>query len=95
MHSVESLIRMSAFGLEGEFGIVNISVDGTVLKSSFIPNNRDVYTKRLNECRVIYLLISLPSSLFPIRILSTVQTFLSNSYILFPVLGCQFDLWKD
>ena len=32
---------MSAYGLEGEFGIVNISVDGTVLKSSFIPNNRD------------------------------------------------------
>jgi hypothetical protein len=32
---------MSAFGLDCEFGIVNISVDGTVLKSSFIPNNRD------------------------------------------------------
>lgn len=41
MYSVGSLIRMSAFGLEGEFGIVNIYVDGTVLKSSFIPNNRD------------------------------------------------------
>jgi hypothetical protein len=33
----------SAFGLDGEFGIVNISVenDGTVLKSSFIENNGD------------------------------------------------------
>ncbi|HLN34954.1 MAG TPA: purple acid phosphatase [Nitrososphaeraceae archaeon] len=33
----------SAFGLDGEFGIVNISVenDGTVLKSSFIENSGD------------------------------------------------------
>jgi len=33
----------SAFGLDGEFGIVNISVEnsGTVLKSSFIENNGD------------------------------------------------------
>jgi hypothetical protein len=33
----------SAFGLDGEFGIVNISLenDGTVLKSSFIENNGD------------------------------------------------------
>ncbi|HJS65453.1 MAG TPA: purple acid phosphatase [Nitrososphaeraceae archaeon] len=33
----------SAFGLDGEFGIVNIAVenDGTVLKSSFIENNGD------------------------------------------------------
>ena len=33
----------SAFGLDSEFGIVNISVenDGTVLKSSFIENSGD------------------------------------------------------
>jgi Calcineurin-like phosphoesterase len=33
----------SAYGLDGEFGIINISVenDGTVLKSSFLENNGD------------------------------------------------------
>jgi hypothetical protein len=35
--------EFSAFGLDGEFGIVNIFVEnnGNVLKSSFIENNGD------------------------------------------------------
>jgi len=40
---ISKLKEFSAFGLDGEFGIVNISIenDGTVLKSSFIQNNGD------------------------------------------------------